>query len=100
MVIAATYYGSNGWLVEFNQTRILIDPWLRGDLVFQPGPWLIKGTLNQQFIVPTKIDLILLTWVDILMDVLHQKQRGSTILLLRIDFATTSEDCFIFSSPN
>ena len=61
MEIKATYYGANGWLVELDKTRILIDPWLNGDLTFPPGDWLIKGTLGNEIKVPSCIDFLLLT---------------------------------------
>ena len=61
MTIKATYFGANGWLIEFDKTRILIDPWLNGDLTFPPGDWLIKGKLGQEVEVPKNIDFLLLT---------------------------------------
>ena len=61
MAIKATYYGANGWLLEMNKTRILIDPWLNGDLTFPPGDWLIKGELDKEIDVPRDIDFLLLT---------------------------------------
>ncbi len=61
MTIKATYYGANGWLIELDETRILIDPWLNGDLTFPPGDWLIKGELNKEIEVPRDIDFLLLT---------------------------------------
>ncbi len=61
MRIKATYYGANGWLIELDQARILIDPWLNGDLTFPPGDWLIKGTLSKEIEVPIDIDFLLLT---------------------------------------
>ena len=61
MKIKATYYGANGWLIEFDNTRILIDPWLNGDLTFPPGDWLIKGQLSNEIEVPLDIDILLLT---------------------------------------
>tara|TARA_Y100001968_G_scaffold70172_1_gene61317 strand:- start:1620 stop:2351 length:732 start_codon:yes stop_codon:yes gene_type:complete len=61
MAIKATYYGANGWLVELSSTRILIDPWLIGDLRFPPGDWLIKGKLSKESEVPRDIDFLLLT---------------------------------------
>ena len=58
----ATYFGSSTWLIEFRAFRILIDPWLKGDLFFSPpGPWLINGQLNREFDPPKKLDLLLLT---------------------------------------
>ncbi len=61
MTIKATYYGANGWLIEIDKTRILIDPWLNGDLTFPPGDWLIKGKLGKEIKVPLGIDFLLLT---------------------------------------
>ncbi len=61
MSITATYYGANGWLIELDQTRILIDPWLNGDLTFPPGDWLVKGELAKEIDVPKDIDYLLLT---------------------------------------
>jgi L-ascorbate metabolism protein UlaG (beta-lactamase superfamily) len=57
----ATYFGANGWLLEIAGVRVLLDPWLRGDLVFPPGPWLLKGELPQERAIPEALDLLLLT---------------------------------------
>lgn len=61
MRLLATYFGSNGWLLEFGSTRVLVDPWLTGSLVFPPGAWLLKGELLNQQTCPSSIDLLLLT---------------------------------------
>jgi hypothetical protein len=61
MTLAATYLGANGWLLEFDGLRVLVDPWLRGDLVFPPGPWLLAGRLPAPCPVPGQLDLLLLT---------------------------------------
>ena len=61
MTIKATYYGANGWLIELDKTKILIDPWLNGDLTFPPGDWLIKGELGKEVEIPRSIDFLLLT---------------------------------------
>ncbi len=61
MTVKATYYGANSWLIELDKTRILIDPWLNGDLTFPPGDWLIKGVLGKESEVPSGIDFLLLT---------------------------------------
>ncbi|WP_269605714.1 MBL fold metallo-hydrolase [Prochlorococcus marinus] len=61
MTIKATYYGANGWLIELDKTRILIDPWLNGDLTFPPGDWLIKGELGKEIEIPRGINFLLLT---------------------------------------
>jgi L-ascorbate metabolism protein UlaG (beta-lactamase superfamily) len=56
-----TYFDSNSWLIELDGTRILLDPWLVGDLTFGGADWLFKGKKNQQHPIPEKIDLILLS---------------------------------------
>ncbi len=61
MVLKATYYGANGWLLEFGNIKILVDPWLNGDLSFPPGDWLIKGKLNKEIEPPRDINFLLLT---------------------------------------
>ncbi len=62
MIFSATYFGSSTWLIDMDEVRILIDPWLTGDLFFSPpGPWLINGRLNREFNPPEKIDFLLLT---------------------------------------
>lgn len=67
MSLSATYGGANGWLLEFADAsgfqalKLLVDPWLQGSLVFPPGPWLLKGELNDPLPVPEALDLLLLT---------------------------------------
>ena len=61
MTFKATYLGSNGWVIEFKKAKIVIDPWLIGDLIFPPGGWFFKGTLKDEIQTPENIDLILLT---------------------------------------
>lgn len=68
MSLSATYGGANGWLLEFAPpeddgpaVRVLVDPWLQGPLVFPPGPWLLKGELNDPVPPPEHLDLLLLT---------------------------------------
>ena len=61
MTIKATYYGANGWLIEFDKIQILIDPWLNGELTFPPGDWLIKGKLANEVDIPKDINFLLLT---------------------------------------
>lgn len=56
-----TYLDSNSWLLEINQQRILLDPWLVGDLVFGGATWLFRGKKNQSRPIPENIDLILLS---------------------------------------
>ncbi len=61
MTFEATYLGSNGWLIKFEKTNLLIDPWLTGDLIFPPGEWFFKGSLNKEILIEEEINLILLT---------------------------------------
>jgi len=61
MTYEATYLGSNGWLIIFKKTNLIIDPWLKGDLIFPPGEWFFKGSLEEEISIDKKIDIILLT---------------------------------------
>ena len=61
MTFEAQYLGSNGWLIKFEKTNLIIDPWLTGDLVFPPGEWFFKGTLDNEILIEEDINLILLT---------------------------------------
>tara|TARA_B100000941_G_C28423508_1_gene510107 strand:- start:33 stop:749 length:717 start_codon:yes stop_codon:yes gene_type:complete len=61
MTFEATYLGSNGWLIKFKKTNLLIDPWLTGDLVFPPGEWFFKGSLDNEILINENINTILLT---------------------------------------
>ena len=56
-----TYLDSNSWLIEIDGKRILLDPWLVGDLVFGDRAWLFKSTKNNPQPIPENIDLILLS---------------------------------------
>ena len=61
MTFEAKYLGSNGWLIKFEKTNLLIDPWLTGDLVFPPGKWFFKGSLDNDILIEEDINIILLT---------------------------------------
>ncbi len=61
MVFSATYFGSSGWLIEFDKLNVLVDPWLEGSLKFAPGAWFFEGNLTKFFQIPEQIDLLLLT---------------------------------------
>ena len=61
MTFEATYLGSNGWLIKFKKTNLIIDPWLKGDLIFPPGEWFFKGSLEEEILIEKEIDIILLT---------------------------------------
>jgi L-ascorbate metabolism protein UlaG (beta-lactamase superfamily) len=56
-----TWLDSNSWLLEIAGKRILLDPWLIGNLVFGNLTWLVKGVKNTQRPIPDPIDLILLS---------------------------------------
>ena len=61
MAFEATYLGSNGWFIKFKKNNLIIDPWLKGDLIFPPGEWFFKGSLEKEISIDKNIDLILLT---------------------------------------
>jgi len=61
MAFEATYLGSNGWYIKFKKTNLIIDPWLKGNLIFPPGEWFFKGSLDQEIPIDKDIDIILLT---------------------------------------
>ena len=66
MGLHATYYGANGWLLEFEAQgsaplRVLLDPWLVGELRFLPGDWFFTGRQPHPWPIPEQIDLLLLS---------------------------------------
>lgn len=56
-----TWLDSNSWLIEIANTRILLDPWLVGSLVFGNLTWLLEGKKRTQRPIPDNIDCILLS---------------------------------------
>ena len=56
-----TWFGSNSWLIELADQRILLDPWLIGPLVFGQQSWFFKAEKATSFEIPENIDLILLS---------------------------------------
>lgn len=56
-----TYLDSNCWLIEIGSKKILLDPWLVGNLTFANADWFFKGSRNQKHPIPENIDLILLS---------------------------------------
>ncbi|MFQ4139322.1 MBL fold metallo-hydrolase [Nodosilinea sp. PGN35] len=56
-----TWLDSNSWLMVVGEQRILVDPWLVGELVFGQQTWLFKGEQSQARPLPEAIDLILLS---------------------------------------
>jgi L-ascorbate metabolism protein UlaG (beta-lactamase superfamily) len=57
----ATFLGANGWLLDFGSLRVLVDPWLTGNLAFAPGTWFFEGRLKRPQPVPERVDLLLLS---------------------------------------
>lgn len=56
-----TYLDSNSWFIEIANKKILLDPWLVGDLTFGNLTWLFTGKKLKQRPIPNNIDLILLS---------------------------------------
>lgn len=56
-----TWLDSNSWLIELADRRILLDPWLVGELTFSGAGWLFKGTRSHDRPIPENVDLILLS---------------------------------------
>jgi L-ascorbate metabolism protein UlaG (beta-lactamase superfamily) len=56
-----TYLDSNSWLIEIDGKRILLDPWLVGELTFGDQSWLFRGKKNSPQPIPENIDVILLS---------------------------------------
>jgi L-ascorbate metabolism protein UlaG (beta-lactamase superfamily) len=61
IMMQLTYFGANSWLLEFEQLRILIDPWLVDSLTFGGQAWFFEGTHTLPTAIPENIDLILLS---------------------------------------
>ena len=61
MTFKATYLGSNGWIIDFPGCKLLIDPWLEGDLIFPPGEWFFKGSLKSNITIQENIEVVLIT---------------------------------------
>lgn len=60
-----TWLDSNSWLIELGEgektVRILMDPWLVGDLMFGTAKWFFRGFRKADRDIPENIDLILLS---------------------------------------
>jgi L-ascorbate metabolism protein UlaG (beta-lactamase superfamily) len=56
-----TWFDSNSWLIEMAGVRVLLDPWLVGDLVFGNAPWFFRATHPQPIPIPENLSLILLS---------------------------------------
>ncbi len=56
------WFDANSWLIEWEQQRLLVDPWLVGPLVFGNLPWFFCGKRPHPVgPLPDNIDLILLS---------------------------------------
>jgi L-ascorbate metabolism protein UlaG (beta-lactamase superfamily) len=57
-----TWLDSNSWLIELANQRILLDPWLVGDLSFGSNAnWFFRSFRTADRAIPENIDLILLS---------------------------------------
>lgn len=56
-----TWLDNNSWLIELAGKRILLDPWLVGDLIFANLTWLFRGSRSHDRAIPENLDLILLS---------------------------------------
>lgn len=56
-----TWLDSNSWLIELSGQRILLDPWLVGDLMFGNANWFFRSFRTTDRPIPENIDLILLS---------------------------------------
>ncbi|MEO0868833.1 MAG: MBL fold metallo-hydrolase [Cyanobacteria bacterium J06642_11] len=57
-----TWLDVNSWRFDLAERCILVDPWLKGDLVFGSNlAWLIRGVRPQPVAIPDAIDLLLLS---------------------------------------
>ncbi|GAB4133796.1 MAG: MBL fold metallo-hydrolase [Cyanobacteria bacterium J069] len=56
-----TWLDNNSWLIELDETRILLDPWLVGPLSVGNQEWLLKVTHRVAPAIPEAIDAILLS---------------------------------------
>ncbi len=56
-----TWLDVNTWQLELDGLTVLVDPWLKGDLVFGNAPWLICGHRPAPVPLPPQIDLLVLS---------------------------------------
>ena len=57
----ATYFGANGWQLDFSGLNVLLDPWLVGPLRFGNSRWFFESRFLEDWPVPPDVDLVLLT---------------------------------------
>jgi L-ascorbate metabolism protein UlaG (beta-lactamase superfamily) len=56
-----TWFDSNSWLIEMAGARVLLDPWLVGDLIFGNAPWFFRAKHRQPYLIPGDLSFILLS---------------------------------------
>ncbi|WP_448604870.1 MBL fold metallo-hydrolase [Thermoleptolyngbya sp.] len=56
-----TWLDNNSWLIDLDNVRILLDPWLVGPLTVGNQEWLLKVTHRTPPTIPAGVDLILLS---------------------------------------
>lgn len=56
-----TWLDNNSWLIDLDEVRILLDPWLVGPLTVGNQEWLLKVTHRTPPAIPNGVDLILLS---------------------------------------
>ncbi|MBF2085553.1 MAG: MBL fold metallo-hydrolase [Thermoleptolyngbya sp. C42_A2020_037] len=56
-----TWLDNNSWLIDLDNVRILLDPWLVGPLTVGNQEWLLKVTHRTPPAIPDEVDLILLS---------------------------------------
>lgn len=56
-----TWFDSNTWLFEIAGQKILVDPWLKGPLVFGGAGWLFRGEHPADRPLPDDVDFIVLS---------------------------------------
>ena len=56
-----TWFDGNSWLIEMAGARVLLDPWLVGDLMFGNAPWFFKANHPQAMAIPDNLSFVLLS---------------------------------------
>jgi L-ascorbate metabolism protein UlaG (beta-lactamase superfamily) len=56
-----TWFNNNSWLIEMAGVRVLLDPWLVGDLMFGNTPWFFRATHRLTMPLPENLSFILLS---------------------------------------
>jgi L-ascorbate metabolism protein UlaG (beta-lactamase superfamily) len=56
-----TWFDGNSWLIEMAGARVLLDPWLVGDLMFGNTPWFFRAAHPQPISIPDNLSFVLLS---------------------------------------